>query len=200
MCEWQNQTWARWLQSTCIEPLCWSGDCHSICFARVVVSKKGKVMDETHSRSFQPSPGKALHHAEASDYLSEVRTWFHNHTIQFLVAGDCWSQEEKEFRSEREEEKAINWEITALQAMEYITQRLKCHKEYMSTPELGISFFHHNYSEPPIQRIISLPGRSLLNLLSFYTSADSIVASFIHSINNDQYQWALTMYQLLRAY
>lgn len=51
--------------------------------------------------------------------------------------------------------------------MEYITQRLKCHKEYTSAPELENILFHRNYSSPPIQSTLSLPGKELAPLTVF---------------------------------
>lgn len=112
-----------------------------------------------------------------------------------------WGREEKEFGFEREEEKAINWKITVLQAMESITQRLKCHKEYTSAPELGKCFFHHNYSLPPTQDYFPSRrgGACPIHCLSTLPQ-NSRVPLFIHSINSGQHQWALTMYQLLTAY
>lgn len=74
--------------------------------------------------------------------------------------------------------------------MESITQRLKCHKEYTSAPDLGKCFFHHNYCSPPTQRTTSLPREELAPLGVFlaFGRPQTLLLTFIQYFNNDQPQ------------
>lgn len=77
----------------------------------------------------------------------------------------------------------------ALQAMESITQRLKCHKEDTSAPDLGKCFFHHNYCSPPTQRTVSLPGEELapLGVSIAFCGLRKFLLTSVQSVNNGQH-------------
>lgn len=140
-----------------------------------------------HSRS---SPRKAACSPRAQRTGSGIET----------IQKECssfWNRNDADSRFEREKEKAIHGKkkITAPLAMESITQRLKCHKEYTSAADLGKSFFHPNYFLPQHRGLVPLlgVGRRLPHLVSFLTfyRAQMLSTPCIQSMNRGQHQWAL---------
>lgn len=102
-------------------------------------------------------------------------------------SGGCWGQAGAQGRRNpglREKRKKHNW--NGLQAMESITQRLKCHKGVeIVVIDLGKCFFHHNYCSPPTW-IISLPGEELapLGVSLAFCALQKFLLTSVQSVNN----------------
>jgi hypothetical protein len=79
--------------------------------------------------------------------------------------------------------------------MESITQRLKCHKEYTSTPDLTKCFFHQ-YHFCHQERELSHPRDGADLLPVFFFGPQKLPLIFFHNANNGQHWWTLALYEL----